>query len=65
MSQEHPALAAVGGHGLDDRAVRDDRELVEVLTDLARLGVAQPDAVADGAVVETMPTYRGQGKVFL
>src|SRR5215204_7007129 len=45
-SQERLPLTAVGGHGVDDLASVDDGELVEVLGELARLGVPEPHAVS-------------------
>ena len=49
-SQEGLSFAAVGGHRVDDLAAVDDGELVQVLGELARLRVAEPDAVADPQV---------------
>ena len=47
-SEEREALAAVGRDRVDDAAAaRDEVELVEALAQLAGLGVAEPDAVAD------------------
>ena len=48
--KEGLALAAVGRHLVDDLVAGDQVEGVEALAQLARLGVAQVDAVADAQV---------------
>ena len=49
--EEGLALAAVGGDDVDDLAAFDQVEGVEALAELARLGVAHEDAVADRELV--------------
>ena len=46
-SEEGLALTSVGRDGVDDLAARDQVDGVEALAQLTRLGVAEPDAVAD------------------
>ena len=53
--EERLALAAVGRDGLDELAAADQVHDVEALAQLARLGVAEPDAVAD-------PQLRGRAE---
>src|SRR5690554_490242 len=61
-SEEGLALAPVGGDGPDDPVAVDQVQRVEPLAQLARLGVPEPDPVADLQQVRGAAEQRRVGK---